>query len=66
VSADGTVYLLDSLNRPVVEVSKQGATKRVPIPGSDYPRDIVESNGVLYVLDNWKIIKISLSGAPLN
>jgi len=28
VSADGTVYLLDSLNRPVVEVSKQGATKR--------------------------------------
>jgi cell wall-associated NlpC family hydrolase len=48
---DGSIAVLDTINRRVAIVRASSITQQIPLRGAIYPRDIFESNGNLYVLD---------------
>jgi hypothetical protein len=48
---DGSVAVLDTLNRRIAIVRGSSITQLIPLANAIYPRDILESNGALYVLD---------------
>lgn len=65
-STDGTVYLLHSVNREILEVRNGSTVRRLGLPSTSYPLDMHASSEGLYVLDDTdKIIKVTWAGATL-
>ncbi|MDQ2912255.1 MAG: hypothetical protein M3T56_03260 [Chloroflexota bacterium] len=48
---DGSIAVLDTLNRRIAIVRGSSITQLIPLDKAVYPRDILESNGNLFVLD---------------
>jgi hypothetical protein len=63
VAQDGTIYLLDSVQRRVIVIANGAVRNTITMPFVTYPKDILATTDNLYILDdNNRILQVSYAG----